>query len=52
MFEQEACEACKSFAETAGALFKDNAPEAVETVQENNPPAPTLATILANKSTD
>lgn len=54
MFEQEACEACKSFAETAGAILAPccGASKQVETIQENNPPQPTLASILVRPGTD
>jgi hypothetical protein len=56
-FNQEACDACRTFAETTNALFDAlRSPSAdgdkVTSVQENNPPAPTLGTVLQRPGTD
>jgi len=60
LFSQEACEACTTFVKETGCLFDDWCGKSlsergsgnIESVQENNPPMPTLASIMADPSKD
>ena len=56
-FNQEACDACKTFAETTNSMFdkwssSSTADDGVESVQENNPPSMTLGQVLAKPGVD
>ena len=55
-FNQEACNACKSFAESTNTMFESWCSSCndggVKSVQENNPPRPTLADIMAQPGVD
>lgn len=55
-FNQEACNACKTFAETTSAVLDEwcssCASGDVDTVQENNPPPPTIGKVLAQPGVD
>jgi hypothetical protein len=58
-FNQEACNACKTFAETTNTLFDQwcsscatNGGNMVDSVQENNPVPPTASDIFARPGVD
>lgn len=57
-FNQEACNACRSFAEATNTLFDTwcsscaNTGGKIESVQENNPPPPTLGSVLQRPGVD
>lgn len=53
LFDQAACEACSRFSEMMNQTFPNTQnDQPVETVQENNPPQPTLADFLARTDVD
>lgn len=54
LFNQEAANACMRFSEMCATAFmpKKQNENSVETVQENIPPQPTLASVLSNDEND